>query len=347
MTPEDSLRDEILRDVSVTTDLALTDVLPFAHATAAAVETYKAGSSELDEAAFWHKSLVRSFLAHVEVQCAIIRTSIAANASRLRAPIPANKLQEIASVGRRRSTEESVTLAFRHLPILFSLNIPFARGDENYRGFKALTDARESFTHPKKERDVCPFELFASTRPAMEWFFRHWMSILLRCSHSVYRSSLDLAQLAIPQLFKDAMLAEYRERQKELTTEVADSPALHAVRTVILPLLADTSRAMQLVKSATRATPAIGTQAALRCLIRTIFCEIEGTTNAAESLLRTRRSKFLRAGIEPRARLVEAEPRAKRANVLERGSVDVIDTTPPLVKENVLSVTSRLRICTR
>lgn len=286
MKTEQDLYKEILADASRTFDTLESDVLAFAEATADAVEAYNCERVGLDEMCFWYKSLVRAFLAQVEAQCSILRVLTATHAADLHAQVPASKLRNIGAIHRRATIEDNVKLAFRHFPALFGISTPFDASDENYRGFRALTKARARFTHPRTEQDICPLELFPSAKPAMEWFFLNWKSILLRCIAAANALSLDDRQLQIPSLYKDVALAPFRDVPNESRILPTDNEMIHVVRTVSLRLLADTSRAKRLIRGSTETEAVIGSCAVVRCLIRTMFSEIEGTLRMAESLLR-------------------------------------------------------------
>ncbi|HEV8237996.1 MAG TPA: hypothetical protein VGS57_01355, partial [Thermoanaerobaculia bacterium] len=133
------------------------------------VELFKSGALDLETVCYWHQALAGAFLAFADGICFAVREAIAASAASCGVELSA-KAQRALDPQSRTPLEKLAPLAFRTLARLFGVEFVIDTSGEAFRGFKALTDAREAFAHPKNHTEVCPFSLFPTLSSSAEWF---------------------------------------------------------------------------------------------------------------------------------------------------------------------------------
>ena len=127
----------------------------------------QAGEISLYEATFWLKSLAGAFFAYADGLTYSIRETAASSADLLSDRLSRNLLRDL-NTSKRLPLERAVAVALKSLCHLCLATPVIDTSSEDFRGFKALMEARERFVHPKSHLDVCPFELFPTINPALE-----------------------------------------------------------------------------------------------------------------------------------------------------------------------------------
>lgn len=244
-------------------------------------DRYRAGKIEIDDVCFWYKSLIRAFLAQVEVLCNTMREAVAQLAPGLGELPSEKKLREISDLTKRMPIEKSFSLAFRFFPRLFGADFSLDTGGVDFRALKALVEARGRFTHPKKYGDLCPLEVFAVTQPAMEWFLLAWSDLLVSCVSALGLSLANAGKGERRFKFKDEKLGLFTELGERFESEVSEKEPLDYVEEVLGRLLRDSRIAFTLFKESNDPNSSTDSAGAARNLLRTAFSEIEGATFVA------------------------------------------------------------------
>lgn len=245
----------------------------------------KAAEASLEDACFWHKSLAGAFFAFADGLCFVLREAITENANRLAL---SQKLRRILEPESRVELEKLFPLALRHFARLFNAEVTVDTSTEDFRGFRALTEAREAFTHPKNHAEVCPFTLFPTLIPACEWFFLTWRSTLVACTHASHALGHipgASAQVPIQRFqFRDAKLKAFASRRVAYDAERKQGDFIEDLKDVIFPLMRDTIRAIEVMRNTNTAT-AVPATCGLRNLVRVLFSQIEGSVLIAAEFL--------------------------------------------------------------
>jgi hypothetical protein len=171
------------------------DVVAFSAEVARQVELFKDGALDLETVCYWHQALAGAFLAFADGTCFAIREAIVANATACGVELTAKARRALAPESRT-PLEKLAPLAFRTLARLFGADFAVDTSGEAFRGFKALTDAREAFTHPKDHTEVCPFSLFPTFSSSAKWFLIQWRALLVACTralgHSLHGDCMEM-----------------------------------------------------------------------------------------------------------------------------------------------------------
>jgi len=258
------------------------DVLAFSLEARPQVVRFQAGEISLEDVCFWHKALAGAFFTFAEGLCFVLREAITENAHRLEL---SQKLRRQLAPESRVELERLVPIALRHFARLFNAEAAVDTSTEDFRGFRALTEAREAFAHPKNHAEVCPFNLFPTLSPACEWFFLAWRSTLVACTSSLGHTLGANSEAPVQRRqFTDARLKAFANRRVEFDAERNSGDFLEDLKDVIFPLMRDTLRAIEAMRNSNTAT-ALPATCGLRNLVRVLFSQIEGTTLIAADLL--------------------------------------------------------------
>lgn len=272
---------ELLSRVAQVAAALQQDVLSFSLETGEQVVRFQAGEISLEDVCFWHKSLAGAFFAFADGLCFVLREAISDNADRLALP---QKLRHLLDPKSRGELERVAPAALRYFARLFDAQVVVDTSTEDFRGFRALTAAREAFTHPKNHAEVCPFTLFPTLSPACEWFFLAWRSTLVACTSALSHTPAELEAPAQRHQFKDATLKAFAARRAEFDADRKSGDFVEDLKDVIFPLMKDTPRAIEAMRNTNTAT-ALPATCGLRNLLRVLFSQIEGSTFVAADLL--------------------------------------------------------------
>ena len=286
MNPADATdpRRAFLAQIALVAFALQSDVTALSFEAQKQVTLFKADAISLDEATFWLKSLVGSFFAYADGLSYSIRENAASSADLLGNRLSRNLLRDL-DTSKRLPLERAVSVALKSLAHLCSAPPVIDTSTEDFRGFKALTDARERFVHPKSHIDVCPFELFPTVNPALEWFFHTLRETFIVCGRT-----LGFPLQTPPQgrrfYFSDDKLAPFAAKRAEWEA-ARETGFVPDLRDVIFPLMDDTGRAMNAMLGR-GLEPALPVDCTARNFVRTLFVEIEGSVLIAASLLHSR-----------------------------------------------------------
>lgn len=257
------------------------DLLTLEHRTQIEVNRYHEGTIDIEDLCFWHKSLVRAFLAQVESLCNTMREVTAQLAPELGVEISATKLREISEITKQMPIRKNFSIAFRNFPKLFGVDFVLETGGENFRAFKAVVEARDRFTHPKNYRDICPFELFAATVPAMKWFLITWKNLIISCSSALGVRPTESKVEEQKFIFQDERLRLFVKARERFDAKIGERPPRVELDETLGRLLRDTRLALGLFKESRQSNSSAMRQCAARNLLRTAFSEIEGSVFVA------------------------------------------------------------------
>ena len=249
------------------------DVLSLSRETSIQVTRFKADEISLEEVCFWHKALAGAFFAFVDGLCFALREAIAENLDSDEIPAKVRRLLEPQARGE---IEKVVPAALRYFCRIFGAELTIDTSSEDFRGFRALTSAREAFTHPKNHTEVCPFSLFPTLTPAVEWFFLAWRSALVACASALGHTLGAGEAPSKRREFTDAKLKAFAQRRAEYDAHRKPGDLLNDLADVIFPLMRDTPRAIQAMRNTNTATELPAT-CGCRNLVRVLFSGSSGS----------------------------------------------------------------------
>jgi hypothetical protein len=280
-TTEADPRRALLAEVAVIATALQADVMALVLEVQKQVARFKADEISFDEATFWLKSLVGSFFTYADGLTYSIRANVASSANFLGDQL-SRSLRRDLDTSKRLPLERAVLVALKSLASLCSIAPVVNTGNEDFRGFKALMDARERFVHPKNHTDVWPVEILPTFKPALEWFFHTWRDTLIACG-----SAIGFPLPSAPQTqrfsFRDDSLAPFIAKRREWE-EQRETGFVPDLRDVVFPLMDDTGRAMDALLGR-RIETVLPKDCAARNLVRMLFVEVEGTTLIVASLI--------------------------------------------------------------
>jgi len=286
MNPEDATdpRRTFLAQIALVATALQSDVTALSLEAQEQVTRFKADEISLYEATFWLKSLAGAFFAYADGLTYSIRETAASSTDLLGDRLSRNLLRDL-DTSKRLPLERAVAVALKSLCHLCVATPVIDTSTEDFRGFKALTEARERFVHPKSHLDVCPFELFPTINPALEWFLHTLRQTFIICGRS-----LGFPLQTPPQgrrfYFADDKLAPFAARRSEWEAK-RETGFVPDLRDVVFPLMDDTSRAMNAMLGRGIKT-ALQIDCTARNFVRTLFVEIEGSVLIAAALLHSR-----------------------------------------------------------
>jgi hypothetical protein len=247
------------------------------------VDLFKQGELDLEGVCYWHQALAGAFFASADGVCFAVREAILHNAHSCGIELSEKTRRSLAPYSRA-PLEKLAPLAFRILARLFSADLKVDTSDEAFRGFKALTSARESFAHPKNHKEVCPFSLFPTLISAAQWFLAQWRSLLVACmralGHPLQGESTPIARFR----FRDELLTAFARARAEWDEGRNVGDFTEDLAGVVLPVRMNTVRALETYNAKNTITD-IPATCRLRNLIRFLFIEIEGSVLIASTLL--------------------------------------------------------------
>jgi hypothetical protein len=279
---------KLLGDVFAASGALQVDQLPLQERAKLEAQRYEEGQISLEELGFWYKSLIRAFLAQVDGLCSIMRAAIIQHASTLGINLPRKDDRDLSKAGRM-PLERGVVLALRNFPKLFGATYEFDTSGEDFRGFKAMLQARGRFTHPQSRRDVCPPEIFSTTSSSIEWFYGNLRHILMSCVSAIGPQLNDGNSSVRRFRFHDESMNRIEEARSLQDVEMVEDEFIGRLQDITLALWEDTTLALNFVYETFALDSSVNPYCAVRNFIRTLFSEIEGCVFvAAFSLSRFR-----------------------------------------------------------
>jgi hypothetical protein len=266
---------KILAQISLAATELQVDQLSLQAKTALEVNRYNEGKISLEEAGFWHKGLVRAFLAQIDGLCSAMRMAVVQNAPALGLTFSRKDDRDLAKTGRL-SLDRNVVVAFRNFPKLFGSSYNFDNSGMDFRGFRAMLQARERFTHPKSYRDLCPFEIFPTTSSSIEWLYGNFRQLLTSCVSSIGLSLKDSGTPIRRFAFQDESLVKFEEARVRYDAERTEGEFIGHVRDITLALWKDTKLSLEFISEAFRPDSGVSPDCAVRNFVRTFFSEVEG-----------------------------------------------------------------------
>lgn len=259
------------------------DVDAFSAEVSRQVELFENGDLDLETICYWHQALASAFLTFADGTCFAVREAITANATACGIELSA-KTQHALAPESRTPLEKLAPLAFRTLARLFGADFAVDTSGEAFRGFKALTDAREAFAHPKDHTEVCPFSLFPTLTSSAEWFIIQWRALLVACTRALGHP-LHGDAAPVPRFrYRDERLVIFATARADWDEGRAIGDFSADLADVVLPLRRNTVRALE-VYNAQNIIADIPVACRLRNLIRFLFTEVEGCVLIAFALI--------------------------------------------------------------
>jgi hypothetical protein len=262
------------------------DQLPLQQKITLEDKRYRAGQISLEELGFWYKCLIRAFLAQIDGLCNAMRMAIVQHGPTLGLVLSRKDERDLSRQGRI-PVDRSVVLAFRNFPKLFNADYRFDNSGADFRGFTALLEARDKFTHPKTIQHLCPFEMFPTMNPSIEWLYGNFGDMLRSCISAIGFQVKESVTYERRFYFKDDSLTHFEEARRRYDGEKSDDGLIGQLRGITFALWDDTKLALRSISETIKEDS--GPACAIRNFTRALFSEIEGCVFvAALSLYRFR-----------------------------------------------------------
>jgi hypothetical protein len=251
------------------------DTVALANRTRIETERYKAGIIGTEEICYWYKCLIATVLSLAEGVCNRMRELTLTHAGEMNLSLSKRRSEEL-DPRRSAPLERSTSLAFRYFPKLFGIDFDFDSSTDSFRGFKALLDSREAYTHPKRYSDLYPIKFFPLLRPVSRWYLDNLKEVLKKCGTAAGLSTSYAETTPEPTTFKDSDLNPYLKIWENWAVSKDGVGFIENLGNVYFGLLKDTSRAMTMISDANRGSE-IPAACAWRNFTRFLFYEIEGS----------------------------------------------------------------------
>jgi hypothetical protein len=251
---------------------------------------------DVETAAFWIRTVVRTLLAQVEgisfwMRNAVLEMADAAGlqiTNRTRAELSELKydrssdtiIPELASKG----TKETLKLAFRYFPLLFGSNWKLNTNDPGWADFLVILEERKRIAHPCRIEYFYPAHVGPHLMPGMLWFFSSTMEMMDSCLASLGLPPQGKREELNPKPFRSLAIAPIDPDPGFYSkVEEYESTSLAYVNEVFRLVHADTVKSLDILKESvpTRSIPLPPyTAFAARNTARALLSGLEGMTAA-------------------------------------------------------------------
>ena len=183
-----------------------------------------------------------------------MRTAIVQHGPALGLVLSRKDARDLSRKGRV-PLDRSVVLAFKNFPKLFGADYNFDNSGADFRGFTTLLEARGRFTHPRSRRHLCPFEMFPTMNPSIEWLYSSFRDILKSYISAIGFQVKEAGPHERRFYFKDESLVGFEEARQRYDAGKVDDDLIGQLRNITFALWDDTKLALSFISGTFTESP--------------------------------------------------------------------------------------------